>query len=84
MAGTEEHDEEARDRLGEAESSVYLSLVASDSQRPWSLHELGLEVGDHGRAVDAVRHLRATGLVHECNGYAWATRAALAADGIGV
>lgn len=83
MTGTD-HDGEARNRIGEAERSVYLSLVAADNQRPWSLHELGLEVGDHGHARDALRNLHAVGLAHVCNGYAWATRAALAADGIGV
>jgi hypothetical protein len=68
------------DKLGRAERAVYKLLAERDEQRPWSLHELGLTIGDPADAADAVRHLRGVGLIHELDGFVWASRAALAAD----
>jgi hypothetical protein len=71
---------EGLDRIARAEHAIYCLLTVRDEPRPWSLHEVGLTVGDHGDAADAVRNLRGSGLVHVSDGFVWATRAALAAD----
>ena len=84
MADADHEDSGGADKLGQAEGAVYLMLTDRDEQRPWSLHEVALEVGDAGHAADAVRNLRGAGLVHELHGFVWATRAALAASGMGV
>jgi hypothetical protein len=78
--GTDQASAGIVDKLGRAEDAVFMLLTTRDEQRPWSLHEVALEVGDD--AEDAVRNLRGAGLVHELQGFVWATRAALAADGM--
>jgi len=70
----------SRNPLGRIEHAIYCLLTVRDEQRPWSLHEIGLEIGKPLAAEDAVRNLRGAGLAHECGGFVWATRAALAAD----
>jgi hypothetical protein len=61
------------------EHAVFILLVGS-GQRPWSVGELELEVGDRVGVADALAHLHGAGLVHRCGGFVWASRAALAAD----
>jgi hypothetical protein len=60
------------------ERAVHGLLIAADEQRPWSLHELELEIGEYIAVVDAVRRLQGLGLLHRCGDFVWATRAALA------
>jgi len=43
---------------------------------PWSVWELGLELGSELRAAEAVVGLHAAGLVHLCHEFVWVTRAA--------
>jgi hypothetical protein len=81
----ERHDvgaQEAREHRGPdaIDHAVYCLLTVRDEQRPWSVHEIGLELGDQDDAHDAVRHLQGAGLAHECGGFGWAARAALAAE----
>jgi hypothetical protein len=66
------------------ESAVHGLLITRDEQRPWSVHEVELEIGDHIAVVDALRLLQGVGLVHRCGDYVWATRAALAADQLSI
>jgi hypothetical protein len=66
------------------ERAVHGLLIARDEQRPWSVHEVELEIGEHIAVVDALRRLQGMGLVHRCGDYAWATRAALAADALAI
>jgi hypothetical protein len=68
--------------LDQVESAIHALLVVADEQRPWSVHEVELEIGDPAGVEDALTRLHASGLVHRCGGFAWATRAALAADKI--
>ena len=65
------------------EDSVVLGLLLGDrEQRPWSKEEIAREVGDD--PSDALNRLYGAGLIHRLEGYAWATRAALRAEEIGV
>jgi hypothetical protein len=68
--------------LAAIESAIYTMLSVRDEQRPWSLHELQLEIGHPLRTEDALRSLQGKGLVHRCGEFAWATRAALATEEI--
>jgi len=66
------------------ERAVHGLLITRDEQRPWSVYEIELEIGDHIAVVDSLRRLQGLGLVHRCGEYAWATRAALAADDLAI
>jgi hypothetical protein len=68
--------------LAAVESAIYMMLTVREQQRPWSLHELQLEIGNPIRTEDALQSLRGKGLVHRCGEFAWATRAALATEEI--
>lgn len=55
-------------------------LLAPDAQRPWSRGELTLEIGDELDVTDSLARLRSAGLIHRCDEFAWASRAALEAE----
>lgn len=62
---------------------VILSLLLdSDSQRPWTVQEVGRELGDTEDAADGLRRLVGAGLVHRLHDFVFAARAALRADQI--
>ena len=63
-------------------SAVFGLLIGPHDQRPWSVRELVLEIGNQLDVEDAVARLHGAGLVHRCGEFVWATRAALAADAI--
>jgi hypothetical protein len=66
-----------------AEKGILSLLLASDSQRPWSIAELERERGEHLEhlgTVDAVASLHAAGLIHHCEEFVFATRAAVRMD----
>jgi hypothetical protein len=51
-------------------------LVNGENQRPWSEHEVALQIGDAIDAADAIAALRAAGLIHKTSdGFIFATRA---------
>jgi hypothetical protein len=83
MSETTEADEREAREPDQVEHAIYCLLTVRDEQRPWSLHEIGLEIGDELDTHDAVQNLRSAGLVHELGGFVWASRAALAADAMG-
>jgi hypothetical protein len=60
----------------QAEREVLALLLESTLPGPWSVLELGLQVGGDVRAVDAVMRLHAAGLVHICHEFVWVTRTA--------
>ena len=60
----------------EAEREVLALLLESRLPGPWSVWELGLEIGSEVAAADAVMRLHAAGLVHLCHEFVWATRPA--------
>jgi hypothetical protein len=59
-----------------AERSVLELLLDPDVPGPWSVHEIGVALGNEVRAADAIAALRAAGLVHRCHEFVFATRAA--------
>lgn len=66
--------------LGRAEDDVEPEVLAllmeSDLLGPWSVCELGLQIGSEVAAADAVVWLHTAGLAHLCHGFVWATRPA--------
>ncbi len=60
-----------------ADAAVLAMLLAEDAQRPWSLDEVALELGDRLRATDALNRLQAAGLVHRLGDFVFAARPAL-------
>lgn len=84
MSEMTEADERRESREpDQVEHAIYCLLTVRDEQRPWSIHEINLAIGDELDARDAVRNLQGEGLAHELGGFVWATRAALAADTMG-
>jgi hypothetical protein len=60
------------------EEAVLDLLVNGENQRPWSEHELALEIGDAIDAADAIAGLRAAGLIHKTSdGFVFAARASI-------
>jgi hypothetical protein len=51
-------------------------LLEFDLPGPWSVWELGLQLGSELAAADAVMRLHAAGLVHLCHEFVWPTRMA--------
>jgi hypothetical protein len=60
----------------EVERDVLALLLESELRGPWSVWELGLEIGNERVAADAVMRLHAAGLVHLCREFVWPTRPA--------
>jgi hypothetical protein len=58
------------------EREVLSLLLESELPGPWSVWELGLEIGGEVAAAGAVMRLHAAGLVHLCHEFVWATRPA--------
>jgi hypothetical protein len=50
------------------------AAVGARAGGPWSVWELGLEIGSERAAADAVLRLHAAGLVHLCHAFVWPTR----------
>jgi hypothetical protein len=70
--------------LAQTESAIHSLLILPDEQRPWSLHEVCLEMGDPDFVGDALRGLQGCGLIHRLGDFVWASRVAIAADQIAV
>lgn len=60
----------------EAERVVLSLLLDPNVHGPWSVRELGRELGDQVEAEDAVATLHAAGLVHRCHDLVFPSRAA--------
>ncbi len=67
---------------GQVDHAIVLLSVDREAQRPWSEEEIEREAGCDVR--DSLARLYAAGLIHRHKGFVWATRAALAAEAIGV
>jgi hypothetical protein len=53
-------------------------LILGDSQRPWTIHELALEIGSQPVVEDAIANLHAAGLTHKTSdGFVFAARPAI-------
>jgi hypothetical protein len=55
----------------QVEREVLALLLESELPSPWSVLELGLEIGSDLVATDAVMRLHAAGLVHLCHEFVW-------------
>jgi hypothetical protein len=60
----------------QAQLAILTLVLGSQPVEPWSLEELGRELGDEQAASDAVASLNAAGLVHLSGGLVTPTRAA--------
>jgi hypothetical protein len=61
-------DEEQRD-------SAVISLMLHEAW-PWSVQEIGREIRDPSEAIDSVRRLTESGLVHQIGDFVFPTRTA--------
>ncbi|MFI4991866.1 MAG: hypothetical protein ACHQHO_13250 [Solirubrobacterales bacterium] len=66
----------------QVDHTIVLLLLDPESQRPWSEQEIEREIGCD--VTDSLAQPCAAGLIHRHGSFAWATRAALVADTIGV
>jgi hypothetical protein len=71
---------ETVEEQGRRTEQTILTLVLSGGQRIWSVEELVSEIGRRLDVVDSLAALQAAGLVHRCQDFAFATRAALRFD----
>jgi hypothetical protein len=71
---------ETVEEQGRRTEQTILTLVLSGGQSIWSVEELVSEIGRRLDAVDSVAALQAAGLVHRCQDFVFATRAALRFD----
>jgi hypothetical protein len=63
-----------------AERGVLGVLMNSETPGLWSEAEVARELGDRLAVTDAICALEAAGLVHRCQGFVFATRAAARFD----
>jgi hypothetical protein len=62
------------------DKAILALVLTPEEQRPWSVHEVELEMGDKLDTIDSLARLRAAGLVHRCGEFVFASRAALIAE----
>lgn len=55
------------------------ALLDDDAQRPWTVDEVASEIEDPTAASDSLGRLARAGLIHRCDGFVFASRAALRA-----
>lgn len=62
MSATDSSEETPGERMDRRERLVLYMLFRDPF--PWTIEEMGRELGDHGHAVDAIAALATDGLVH--------------------
>ena len=77
-----QHESTPTEEEGQIDSAILGLLIKKGVQRPWSVREVELEIGDPVEVADSLARLYGVGLIHRCGEYVWATRAALAAEAI--
>ena len=68
--------------LAQAEKDIdkgVLELLLHSQQWPWSVEDVGREIGDRLGAEDALSRLARAGLAHRHDGFVFPTRAAIRA-----
>lgn len=71
-------DETPGDRMDGRDKSVMLMLFQDPF--PWTVEEIGRDLGDQGFAVDSVNRLAADGLLHRLGEFVFPTRTARRSD----
>jgi hypothetical protein len=67
----------------QVDSAILGLLVDPEASRPWSVDEVAREIGDAAATADGLARLTAAGLAHRiAEGFVWASRAALHAEGL--
>ncbi len=64
----------------QVERAILAMLLVEDEQRPWSVQEVELEIGDHIETADGLGALHRAGLIHRCGEFVFATRVAVRAQ----
>jgi hypothetical protein len=81
MQDQRKRDASPEDSLTEEQlDGAVLDFMLDDRSWPWSLDELGRELGNRPNAEDAVRRLTRAGLVHRLDGFVFPTRTARRAN----
>jgi hypothetical protein len=62
------------------DQAILALVLDADESRPWSEHEVELEMGDHLATVDSLARLRGAGLIHRCGEFVFPARAAVIAE----
>jgi hypothetical protein len=68
------------EREDAVDKAILALLLTPEEQRPWSVHEVELEMGDRLAAVDSLARLHGAALVHRCGDFVFASRAAITAE----
>jgi hypothetical protein len=68
------------EREDAVDKAILALLLTPEEQRPWSVDEVGREIGDQVDAVDSLARLHAAGPIHRLGEFAFASRAALTAE----
>ncbi len=79
-----EDERQPRDDDLRIDSAILVLLNGHKEQRPWSVHEMELEIGDRIAVIDSLARLKGAGLIHRCGDFVWISRAALAADALAI
>jgi hypothetical protein len=73
-------EETPGERMDRREKTVLAMLLGDPF--PWTVEEIGRELGNQEHAVDSVASLAGAGLVHRLDGFVFPTRAARRSDEI--
>ena len=66
------------ERMDQLDRSLLSTLTADESHRPWSVEEIGRQIGEDPTA--ALNRLARAGLIHRLGDFVWATRPAVRAQ----
>jgi hypothetical protein len=64
------------------DSAVLGLMICAGGERPWARDEIDRAIGED--TTDSLNRLYAAGLIHRLDGFAWATRAAIAAEELSI
>jgi hypothetical protein len=74
------HDQPSQDpgeRMDQLDRALLSTLTSDESHRPWSVEEIGRQIGD---PTAALNRLARAGLIHRLGDFVWAARPAVRAE----